>query len=49
MGGMILTGETELLGKKTLPVPFCPQISHGLTWDQTRPLELTSKIIEKYS
>jgi hypothetical protein len=31
-GGMILTGETEGLGEKPVPVPLCPQqIPHGLT------------------
>ena len=34
---MILTGETEVLGEKPAPVPLCPpQISYGLSWDQTR-------------
>jgi hypothetical protein len=33
---MILTGETEVLGEKTVAVPLCPsQISHGLVWDRT--------------
>jgi hypothetical protein len=37
IGGMILTGKTEVLGEKAVPVPLCPpQISHGLTWDRTR-------------
>jgi hypothetical protein len=31
-GGMILTGETEELGEKSVPLPVCPpQIPHGLT------------------
>jgi hypothetical protein len=37
IGGMILTGETEVLGEKPITVPLCPpQISYGLTWDRTR-------------
>jgi hypothetical protein len=33
---MILTGETEVLGGKPVPVPLCaPQISQGLTWERT--------------
>jgi len=29
---MVLTGETEVLGEKTVTVTLCPaQISHGLT------------------
>jgi hypothetical protein len=36
-GGMILTGETEELGEKPVPVPLCPpHIPHGLTWARTR-------------
>jgi hypothetical protein len=36
-GGMILTGKTEELGEKPVPVPlFPPQISHGLTQVRTR-------------
>jgi hypothetical protein len=35
-GGMILTGETEELGEKPVPVTLCPpQIPHGLTQAQT--------------
>jgi hypothetical protein len=34
-GGMMLTGETEELREKPVPVPFYPQIPHGLTWAQT--------------
>jgi hypothetical protein len=31
---MKLTGETEVLGEKPVPMPFCPpQITHGLTRD----------------
>jgi hypothetical protein len=31
-GGMTLTGKTEELGEKYVPVPLCPpQIPHGLT------------------
>jgi hypothetical protein len=33
---MILTGETEVLGKIPVPMPlYPPQIPHGLTWDRT--------------
>jgi len=28
---MILQGKTEELGEKSVPVPVCPQIPHGLT------------------
>ena len=36
-GGMTLTGKTEVLGEKLVPVPLCPpQIPHGLTWNRTR-------------
>jgi hypothetical protein len=36
-GGMILTGETEELGEKPVPVSLCPpQITHGLTRTRTR-------------
>ena len=45
-----MTGETEVLGEKTVPLPLCPpKISHELIWDQTRPPQLTTKNIEKYS
>jgi hypothetical protein len=34
---MKLTGETEELGEKPVPVPLCPpQIPHGLNRDRTR-------------
>ena len=34
---MKLTGETEVLGEKPVPVPLCPpQIPHGPIRDQTR-------------
>jgi hypothetical protein len=34
---MKLTGKTEVLGEKPVPVPlFPPQIPHGLTRDRTR-------------
>ena len=34
---MKLTGETEVLGDKPVPVPFCPlQIPHVLTRDRVR-------------
>ena len=37
VGGMKLTGKTEVLGEKPVPVPLCtPQIPHGLTQDRTR-------------
>jgi hypothetical protein len=36
-GGMILTGKTEELGEKPVPVPLCPpQIQHGPTRARTR-------------
>ena len=36
-GGMILTGYTEVLGEKRVPVTLCPpQISSRLTWDRTQ-------------
>jgi hypothetical protein len=36
-GGMILTGKTEELGDKHVPVPlYPPQISHGLAGQRTR-------------
>jgi hypothetical protein len=36
-GGMILTGETEELGDKSVPVPLCPlQIPHGEIRSRTR-------------
>jgi hypothetical protein len=37
VGGIILTGETEVLGEKPVPGPFCvPQISHGMIWERVR-------------
>jgi hypothetical protein len=37
IGGMTLTGKTEVLGEKRVTVPLGPsQISHELTWDRTR-------------
>jgi hypothetical protein len=43
-GRMILTGETEELGAKPIPVPLCPpQISHGLTWARTRDFSEDTK------
>ena len=34
---MMLTGETEVLGEKSVPVPLCkPQILRGMIWDRTR-------------
>jgi len=36
-GGMILIGDTEVLGEKPVTVPlFAPHISLGLTYDRTR-------------
>jgi hypothetical protein len=36
IGGMVWTGETEVLGEEPVSVPFYPpQITHGLPWDQT--------------
>jgi hypothetical protein len=36
-GGMILTGETEEIVEKPVPVPlYSPQIPHGLTRARTR-------------
>jgi len=36
MGGMVQTGETEVLGEEPVSVAFYPpQITHGLPWDQT--------------
>jgi hypothetical protein len=40
---MILTGETEAVAEKPLPVPLhTAQISHGLTWDRSRASAVTS-------
>jgi hypothetical protein len=37
VGGMVLTGETKILGKKSRPVPlFPPQKSHGPSRDRTQ-------------
>jgi len=37
MDGVILRGETEVLGKKPVAVPTCPpKIAQGLTWARTR-------------
>jgi hypothetical protein len=35
-GGIMLTGQTEELGKTSVPVPLPPQIPHGLTRERTR-------------
>jgi len=36
IGGMILTGDTEVLGGTSGRVPLRPpQIPHGLFWDRT--------------
>jgi len=41
---MILTGETEVLGEKSGREQLRPpQISHGLTWDQTRASAVRSR------
>jgi len=43
-GGMILTGETEELGEKPVPVPLCPpQIPYGLTRAWTRVFAVTGR------
>jgi len=35
-GGMILTGNLEVFGEKSVPMPFCPpHMPYGLTWDRT--------------
>jgi hypothetical protein len=40
---MILTGETEVLGEKPVPVPiYPPKVSHGLTWDRIRSYAVTA-------
>ena len=37
IGGMTLTGKTEVLGEKPVPAPLCStQFSHGLIWDRAR-------------
>ena len=39
----ILTGKTEVLGEKSVPVPLCPyKISGGLTWDRSRVPAVTA-------
>ena len=36
IGGMVWTGETEVLGEEPVSVPFYPpKFAHGLPWDQT--------------
>jgi hypothetical protein len=41
---MILTGKTKEFGENPVPVPLCPpQISHGLTWDQTQASVVTGQ------
>ena len=36
IGGMVQTGETEVLVEEPVSVPFCPpQIAHGMPWGQT--------------
>jgi hypothetical protein len=43
-GRMILTGETEELGEKTVPVSLRPpQIPHVLTWERTRTSALRGR------
>lgn len=35
-GGMILTGNPEVFGEKSVPMPFCPpHMPYGLAWDRT--------------
>jgi hypothetical protein len=42
-GGIILTGKTEEVGEKPVPVPLCaPQIPRGLTGAQTARCNLLS-------
>jgi len=41
IGGMILTGETEVLRKKPDTVPLCPiQVVHVLVWVRSRVFEV---------
>jgi len=43
IGGIIPTGEIEVLGEKPVSVPLCrPQISLGLACDRTRACDLTT-------
>jgi hypothetical protein len=36
IGGMIIPGETKVLGGKPVPGPLCsPQNPHGQRWDAT--------------
>lgn len=36
VGGMLLTGEAEVLGEEPDPVPlYTPEIPNGLAWDRT--------------
>jgi hypothetical protein len=42
IGGMILTGENEVLGEKHYTASFClPQIPHGRAWDRTHEYVMT--------
>jgi hypothetical protein len=39
-------GKSEVLGEKTVPVPFCPtKIPHGLTSDRIRPSAVTDQLV----
>jgi hypothetical protein len=38
--------EVETLGVKLFPLPLCPpQIPHGLSWDRTRALAVTGRML----
>jgi hypothetical protein len=43
IGGMILTGGTEMLGVQLLVSLCLPQISYGLYWDRTRASAVTGR------
>jgi len=44
VGGMILSGETEVLGNKPVPLQLCPpQILHILAWLWTWASTVTGK------
>jgi hypothetical protein len=41
---MVLTGETEVLGEKLVPVSLFPlKISHGLAWGRTQTSTVTGR------
>jgi hypothetical protein len=49
-GGMILTGETEELVGKPVPVPLCPpQTPHGLTRKRTRASATRSQLLTAWA